>query len=108
MFRLADRTLSTASVLALLAGLTLAGCSALQSRQSTPSEAPTSTPAEAEPQTARGADEPVQIVGTAEITFILFEAYLTEPFVMLEDEAGFVHRDFEFVAALASQVLGGP
>ena len=50
--------------------------------------------------------EPVQIIGTANITFFLFEDYLVEPFVMLEDEAGFVRRDFEFIIPPANQILG--
>ena len=51
-------------------------------------------------------NEPVTIVGTAEITFPLFENYLVEPYVMLEDEAGFVKRDFDFVIPPQDQVLG--
>ena len=51
-------------------------------------------------------NEPVTIVGSAEITFPLFENYLVEPYVMLEDEAGFVKRDFDFVIPPQDQVLG--
>lgn len=50
--------------------------------------------------------EPVQIVGTAEITFFLFEDYLVEPFVMLEDQTGLVRRDFEFIIPPANQIVG--
>ena len=51
-------------------------------------------------------NEPVTIVGSAEITFPLFENYVVEPYVMLEDEAGFVKRDFDFIIPPQDQVLG--
>ncbi len=51
-------------------------------------------------------NQPVKVSGTAEITFVLFESYLTETFVMLEDLAGFVNRDFEYEQSEESQVLG--
>jgi len=51
-------------------------------------------------------NEPATIVGSAEITFPLFENYLVEPYVMLEDEAGFVKRDFDFIIPPQNQVLG--
>ncbi len=51
-------------------------------------------------------NQPVRIVGTAEITFPVFESYLTETYVMLEDLAGFVARDFEYVQSEESQALG--
>ena len=56
--------------------------------------------------TAALINEPVKVTGSAEITFPLFENYLVEPYVMLEDEAGFVARDFEFVIPPENQVLG--
>ncbi|MEY4222613.1 MAG: carboxy-terminal-processing protease [Chloroflexota bacterium] len=55
---------------------------------------------------ARAADEPVKITGVAQITFPLFESYLVEPFVLLEDEAGFVSRNFEFEMPPENQVVG--
>ncbi|MDA1217397.1 MAG: hypothetical protein O3B38_04325, partial [Chloroflexi bacterium] len=51
------------------------------------------------PAAAPNSNEPVKITGTAEITFPLFERYLVEPYVLLEDAAGFVNRDFEFELA---------
>ena len=51
-------------------------------------------------------NEPVKITGIAEITFPLFESYLVEPYVLLEDAAGFVNRDFEFELAPENQVMG--
>ena len=67
---------------------------------------PEQTAAELEVVELAIAPQPVQITGTAEITFVLFDSYLTEPFVMLEDTAGFVNRDFEFELSLASQTIG--
>lgn len=51
-------------------------------------------------------NEPVKITGIAEITFPLFESYIVEPFVLLEDEAGFVSRNYEFELAPEKQVVG--
>ncbi len=56
--------------------------------------------------TTKNSNEPVTIVGNAKITFPLFENYLVEPYVMLEDEAGFVNRDFDFIIPPQDQVLG--
>ena len=52
------------------------------------------------------ANEPVKVTGSVKITFPLFENYLVEPYVMLEDESGFVARDFEFIIPPENQVLG--
>jgi C-terminal processing protease CtpA/Prc len=51
-------------------------------------------------------DEPVQIIGTIPFTSPFFINSIAEPFVMLEDEAGFIMRDREFEFPLASQTLG--
>ncbi len=51
-------------------------------------------------------NEPVKITGIAEITFPLFESYIVEPYVLLEDEAGFVNRDYGFELAPENQVMG--
>lgn len=56
------------------------------------------------PQT--GSEEPVFISGEIPYTSPFFLATTAEPFVMLEDQAGFVRRDREFEFALASQVIG--
>ncbi|MFQ5407880.1 MAG: peptidase S41, partial [Anaerolineales bacterium] len=72
-----------------------------------PTAAPTPLPpTEPPPPVPESADEPIQVSGTAEITFFLFDAYVSEPFVLLEDLAGFVNRDFEFEIAPADQIVG--
>ena len=68
-----------------------------------PTGAPSPT---VKPTTVPAVDEPVQISGTAEITFFLFEDYVREPLVLLEDMAGFVARDFEFEIAPTDQIVG--
>ena len=50
--------------------------------------------------------EPVKVTGSVEITFPLFDNYLVEPYVMLEDESGFVERDFDFTMPRENQVIG--
>ena len=52
------------------------------------------------------ANEPVKVTGSVKITFPLFDNYLVEPYVMLEDESGFVARDFEFIIPPENQVIG--
>ena len=51
-------------------------------------------------------DEPVFISGEIPYTSRFFVDSLAEPFVMLEDEAGFAKRDFEFIFSRASQLIG--
>jgi C-terminal processing protease CtpA/Prc len=51
-------------------------------------------------------DEPVLITGTIPFTSPFFINTIAEPFVMLEDEAGFIARDREFEFPLAGQVIG--
>jgi C-terminal processing protease CtpA/Prc len=51
-------------------------------------------------------DEPVRITGTIPFTSPFFINSIAEPFVLLEDEAGFVARDREFVFPLAGQTIG--
>jgi C-terminal processing protease CtpA/Prc len=51
-------------------------------------------------------DEPVYIQGEIPYTSPFFLNTISEPFVLLEDEAGFVERDREFVFNLESQVVG--
>lgn len=74
----------------------------------TPSPAPTSTrlplipvaPGEANPQ------EPVFITGDIPFTSPLFLNTITQPFVLLEDLSGFIHRDRGFVFPLQGQTIG--
>jgi len=51
-------------------------------------------------------DEPVFISGAIPYTSPFFLASTAEPFVMLEDEAGFVKRDQEFEFLLQGQAIG--
>ncbi len=96
--------------------ITTLACSLLQtpSQVARPTEAtatfakPTSVvlpPAPVKPG-ADNPDEPVVISGNIPYTSPFFLASTAEPFVMLEDEAGFVRRDREFVWSLPSQVIG--
>ncbi|OGO16163.1 MAG: hypothetical protein A2Z14_00015 [Chloroflexi bacterium RBG_16_48_8] len=72
----------------------------------TPSPSPTALlsspvqPGQANP------NEPVQVIGTVPFTSPFFINSIAEPFVMLEDEAGFILRDREFEFPLASQTIG--
>jgi len=55
---------------------------------------------------AANPDEPVVVTGTIPFTSPFFLEGIAEPYVLLEDEAGFVTRDKEFVFPLASQSIG--
>lgn len=68
-------------------------------------------PAEAEQDVAdtnqSTADEPTQISGTIEISnAAIMEIYFNQRFVMLEDLAGFIERDYEYQQPLESQIIG--
>ncbi len=76
----------------------------------TPSPLPTSTftplpPAPVQPGETNP-DEPVFISGEIPYTSPFFLNSIAEPFVMLEDQAGFVSRDPEFEFSLQGQVIG--
>jgi C-terminal processing protease CtpA/Prc len=51
-------------------------------------------------------DEPILVTGTIPFTSPFFINMTAEPFVMLEDQAGFINRDEEFVFPLESQTIG--
>jgi C-terminal processing protease CtpA/Prc len=51
-------------------------------------------------------NEPVFITGTIPYTSPFFLSYATEPFVLLEDQAGFYARDYDFEFDLDAQVIG--
>ncbi len=59
----------------------------------------------ANPETA-SADEPVVITGTIPFTSPFFINMTAEPFVLLEDQAGFYARDLDFEFPLAGQTIG--
>jgi hypothetical protein len=73
--------------------------------------APTASPAalaatEAPLPVARTSDEPYVIRGSIPYTSPFFLDGIAEPYVLLEDESGFVNRDKEFVFPLESQAIG--
>src|SRR3990172_7472743 len=51
-------------------------------------------------------NEPVLVTGTIPFTSPFFLAGNSEPFILLEDEAGFVDRNREFVFPLEGQAIG--
>ena len=53
-----------------------------------------------------GSDEPVLVTGTVPFTSPFFLNSASEPFVLLEDQAGFVARDLEFEFPLPGQAMG--
>jgi C-terminal processing protease CtpA/Prc len=68
----------------------------------------TSTPLPAAPVQAgeENPDEPVFISGSIPYTSPFFINTISQPFVMLEDQAGFVQRDKDFMFPINGQVLG--
>lgn len=70
---------------------------------------PTSSPASPPPTPAAvpsSTDEPRVVRGSIPFTSPFFLDGIAEPFVLLEDEAGFVRRDKEFVFPLEGQAIG--
>ena len=55
---------------------------------------------------AISSDEPVYVSGTVPFTSPFFLDYASEPFVLLEDQAGFVARDKLFEFPLSGQAIG--
>lgn len=51
-------------------------------------------------------NEPIKISGTIPFTSPFFMNTFSEPFVLLEDQAGFVNRNREFEFALEGQIIG--
>lgn len=58
------------------------------------------------PSIQTDSNEPVLVTGTIPFTSPFFLAGNSEPFILLEDEAGFVDRDREFVFPLEGQAIG--
>jgi C-terminal processing protease CtpA/Prc len=71
-----------------------------------PTVAPTPLPLPVAPVGKGDPDEPVLIRGTIPFTSPFFINSIAEPFVLLEDEAGFVARDRDFEFPLSGQVIG--
>ena len=72
----------------------------------TPTETPTALPPPVIIPGEINPDEPVFIIGDIPYTSPFFVNLLAEPFVLLEDQAGFVHRDRDFIFRLESQSIG--
>ncbi len=98
----------------IVASLALASlaCQAVTGLVSTPTPVPTSTP-QPTPLPAipvspgeENPDEPVFVSGEIPFTSPFFLDTISEAFVMLEDQTGFVHRDLEYAFPLESQVIG--
>jgi len=51
-------------------------------------------------------DEPVFITGEIPYTSPFFLDTIQQPFILLEDQAGFINRDREFIFPTSSQILG--
>jgi C-terminal processing protease CtpA/Prc len=58
------------------------------------------------PSLQTNSDEPVLVTGTIPFTSPFFLAGNSEPFILLEDEAGFIERNREFVFPLSGQAIG--
>jgi len=93
------------SVLALaLPALALSAACALLPTTAVP-PSPSATPGAGLP-VERNSDEPYVITGSIPFTSPFFLEGNAEPFVLLEDEAGFVQRDKEFAFPLEGQAIG--
>lgn len=97
------RAAKRALVLPILA-VTLA-CAFLPTPPDATPAAPTPRPAATAIRQLDG-DEPVVITGTIPFTSPFFLDGIAEPFVLLEDETGFIRRDKEFVFPLEGQMIG--
>ncbi|HLC03789.1 MAG TPA: S41 family peptidase [Anaerolineales bacterium] len=96
-----------ASLTALTAmACTLSGLSGGTTATMAPPSPPTPLPQAPVQPGAANPDEPVAVIGTIPFTSPFFINTISEPFVLLEDEAGFVHRDREFAFPLNGQVMG--
>ena len=86
----------------VLGGIPIAASTATPTNTPIPSPLP---PIPVQPGAANP-DEPVYITGSIPYTFPFFLDTISEPFVMLEDEAGFVKRNLDFQFPLQEQVIG--
>lgn len=99
-----------------LLSLSIFACNAFNGIQATapsptvspalPTLSPTSLPPIPVPPGESHPNEPVFITGDIPYTSPFFINTISEPFVLLEDQAGFVHRDKDFEFRLSSQVIG--
>jgi carboxyl-terminal processing protease len=73
---------------------------------STPANTPTALPNAPIQAGEANPDEPTSIFGKIPYTSPFFLNSTSEPFVLLEDETGFIRRDREFVFPLEGQTMG--
>src|SRR3990172_4042472 len=100
-------TLSAAAALMALAMLACSLSGLLgQATAVSPASPPTPLPRAPAQAGSANPDEPVAVIGTIPFTSPFFINTIAEPFVLLEDEAGFVLRDRDFPFALEGQVMG--
>jgi len=100
-------TLSAAAALMALAMLACSLSGLLgQATAVSPASPPTPLPRAPVQAGSANPDEPVAVIGTIPFTSPFFINTIAEPFVLLEDEAGFVLRDRDFPFALEGQVMG--
>lgn len=71
-----------------------------------PTPSATLVPEKAVNQSPEKSNEPVYISGTIQYSSPFFLNFAGEPFVLLEDQAGFVKRNTEFEFQLKSQIIG--
>jgi C-terminal processing protease CtpA/Prc len=90
------------SLLLVSIAIILGACSPAAS---TPTEEQSSSTGDS-PNIQTDSNEPVLVTGTIPFTSPFFLAGNSEPFILLEDEAGFVDRDREFVFPLEGQAIG--
>lgn len=104
------RKLITTTIIAVL--LSTLACQAVTGLTGTatpipsPTVPPTPLPAQPVYPGAENPDEPVFITGEIPYTSPFFVDTLSEAFVMLEDQGGFIQRDLEFEFRLESQTIG--
>lgn len=72
----------------------------------TPAQNEEQSSSETAPSIQTDSDEPVLVTGTIPFTSPFFLAGNSEPFVLLEDEAGFIDRNREFIFPLEGQAIG--
>ena len=93
-------------LISTLACQTVAGLTATATPIPSPTVPPTPLPAQPVDPGAENPDEPVFITGEIPFTSPFFIDTLSEAFVMLEDQGGFIQRDLEFEFRLESQTIG--
>ena len=86
----------------------ISGLSQTASPTESPAPRPSPTPLPIIPRQPgeKSPNEPVVIYGEIPYTSPFFVNSLSEPFILLEDQAGFIARDREFEFTLAGQMIG--